>query len=117
MRQAYAHEAVVHLEPDGDVRGPGAAVTVALCGHWDHEPPCPLAPHASESTRDGGRVVLRIVFATEPAHEPEVRQRIDDALSGGRVDGPEGPATWRLESSASSPVRDEERDLAARWSA
>ena len=32
------------MEPDADVRAPGAAVTVVLCGHWDHEPPCPLAP-------------------------------------------------------------------------
>ena len=28
-----------------DDGAPGAAVTVALCGHWEHPPPCPLAPH------------------------------------------------------------------------
>ena len=33
------------MEPDADVQAPGAAVTVALCGHWEHEPPGPLAPH------------------------------------------------------------------------
>jgi len=38
VRQAFAHEAVLVTEPDADVRAPGAAVTVALCGHWDHEP-------------------------------------------------------------------------------
>jgi hypothetical protein len=38
MRQAFAHEAVLVMEPDADVRAPGAAVAVALCGHWDHEP-------------------------------------------------------------------------------
>ena len=43
-RTAYAHDAVVILDPGGDSRAPGGAITVALCGHWDHEPPCPLAP-------------------------------------------------------------------------
>jgi hypothetical protein len=36
MREAFAHEAVLVMEPDADMRAPGAAITVALCGHWDH---------------------------------------------------------------------------------
>jgi hypothetical protein len=48
------------MEPDADMRAPGAAVTVALCGHWDHEPPCPLAPHHVRVDEDDGELrVLR----------------------------------------------------------
>src|SRR5215207_9908722 len=43
MRQSFAHEAVLALGDEADERAPGAAVTVALCGHWEHEPPCSLA--------------------------------------------------------------------------
>ena len=32
---------------------PGGAITVALCGSWDHEPPCPLAPHHTRAHRSG----------------------------------------------------------------
>jgi hypothetical protein len=39
-RAAYAHDAFVILDPGEDTRAPGGAITVALCGHWDHEPPC-----------------------------------------------------------------------------
>jgi hypothetical protein len=67
MRQAYAHEAVLWMAADGDERAPGAAVTVALCGRWDHEPPCPLASHFIDVVRDDGEVRLRILFTTAGA--------------------------------------------------
>ncbi len=53
MRQAFAHEAKVGMATDGDSRAPGAAITVALCGRWDHEPPCPLSPHHTQADRIG----------------------------------------------------------------
>jgi hypothetical protein len=114
MRQPYAHEAVLVMAPDADVRAPGAAVTVALCGHWEHEPPCPLAPHHTHAERVDDRVAVRILFATEPEREDLVRERIDDALSAGRLDGPEGVTTWRLASSGDSALSPEERDHADR---
>jgi hypothetical protein len=80
MRQAFAHEAVLVMEPDADVRAPGAAV--ALCGHWDHEPPCPLSPHRVSADEDGGELRVRILFAAEPDAEGEVRHLTDQALSG-----------------------------------
>jgi hypothetical protein len=70
------------MEPDADVRDPGAAVAVALCGHWDHEPPCPLAPHRVRADEEGGELRVRILFAAEPDTEPEVRHLIGLALSG-----------------------------------
>jgi hypothetical protein len=121
MRRAFAHEAVVVMEPGGDVRAPGGAVTVALCGHWDHEPPCPLAAHHTAAVRDGDgdEVGLRVLFAAEPAAEAEIRDRITTALSSaGREAGLEGPdgvrTRWRLRSASPSPVRADEAEQAAK---
>ncbi|HEX4703559.1 MAG TPA: hypothetical protein VH352_15635 [Pseudonocardiaceae bacterium] len=110
MRQAFAHEAVLVMGPDADLRAPGAAVTVALCGEWEHEPPCPLAPHHTRADRVGGdEVRLRVLFATEPDAETTVRQLIQEALSGGHLDGPDGTTTWRLHDSQHSDVKPDER--------
>lgn len=98
-----------------DTRAPGAAVTVELCGHWDHEPPCPLAPHHTHAERSNGEVHLRILFAVEPEREDTVRQRIDKALSRGRLPGIEGPdATWQVRLSRRREVSPEEADHAER---
>lgn len=115
VRKAFAHEATVVLEPDGDVRALGAAITLELCGCWEHEPPCPLAPHHTASERDGDEVRLRVLFATEPETESEVRRRIDVALAQCALEGPDGSAThWHLISSCSAQVREEEAPAAAR---
>ncbi len=97
MRQGFAHEAVLVMAPDADVRAPGAAVTVALCGHWEHDPPCPLAPHHTDADRVGDQVELKILFVAAPDAEDTVRRRIDEALAGGCLAGPDGVTTrWRL---------------------
>jgi hypothetical protein len=92
MRQAFAHEALLVMEPDADVRAPGAAVTVALCGHWDHEPPCPLAPHQVGADEVDGELRVRILFAAELDLEAQVRRLIDQALSG-EMEFPDGFTT------------------------
>jgi len=116
MRQTFAHEAEVVMAPDGDSRAPGAAITVALCGHWDHEPPCPLSPHHTQADRIGGTVHLRTVFTAEPGSEDVIRQRIDDALTGGKLPRPAAGVTthWELRASKPSAVSTAEKDLAAR---
>ena len=99
------------MESEQDLRAPGGAITVALCGSWEHEPPCPLAPHHTSAERDGDVVRLRVLFAAEPADEPEVRRRIADALAAGQVLTPGGDlARWRVASEGSSEVRPEESD-------
>jgi hypothetical protein len=103
MRQAYAHGAV--LSGVADERDPGAAITVALCGHWDHEPPCPLAPHHIGTTREDETIRLRVLFVTEPHLVDEVRRRIDDALAAG---------DWRLIESGCARVDPGEWDHARR---
>jgi hypothetical protein len=114
-RSAFAHDAVVVLDPDGDDRAPGGAITVALCGSWSHEPPCPLAPHHTGVQRNGSEATLRVLFAAEPEDEARVRELIDAALTRGEREDPDGVRTsWHLLSSAPSPVRPEERDHAER---
>jgi hypothetical protein len=115
MRDAFAHDAVLTMERDADTRAPGAAITAALCGHWDHEPPCPLAPHHTSATRVGADVQLRILFAVEPAGEAEVRQRIETALADGQLVGPADEITrWEVHSSGVSTVLPSEAEHAQR---
>lgn len=116
-RAAYAHDAVVVLDPGGDSRAPGGAITIALCGHWDHEPPCPLSPHHTDTSPAGdGTVRLRVLFATND--EERVRSLIGQALSSGRLTGPDGRVTtWTVKSRGAGSVRDDEADHAARLTA
>jgi hypothetical protein len=118
-RTAFAHDAVLVLGPDGDPDAPGGAITVALCGHWDHPPPCPLAPHHTHATRgEDNTVRLRVLFAVAPEREGEVRSLIGRALASGRQAGPDGHATtWTVRSSSAGRVRPDEADHAARLAA
>ena len=114
-RLPFAHDAVLALMHGGDDRAPGGAITVALCGSWTHEPPCPLAPHHTGVHRDGDEVTLRVLFAASPDDEARVRALIDEALDRGAGADPEGARTsWRLLRTGPSPVRPEERDHAER---
>lgn len=109
MREVFAHDAVVAMDEHGDRRAPGGAITLALCGDWDHEPPCPLAPHHTAAERDGGVVRLRVLFAADPNDEGEVRRRIEEALATAGVTTPNGTAVrWGLLSSGLSAVRADE---------
>ena len=102
------------MEPDADVRAPGAAVTVALCGHWDHEPPCPLAPHQVGAEEHDGELRVRILFAAEPDTQAQVRQLIELAMSG-QLEFPAGLTTpWRARAGRPAEVSAEETELAAR---
>jgi hypothetical protein len=106
------------MDPLGDIGAPGAAITVQLCGHWEHEPPCPLAAHFTNAERVGAEVRLRVLFATEPEHEAEVRERIAEALQSGALTGPDGAATsWTLVEQGSSAVADGELAHARRLAA
>lgn len=114
MRQAYAHEAILSLDREADERAPRAAVTLALCRHWEHEPPCPLSPHYVASQRVEDELHIRVLFATEPENVPEVRRRIEQALSG-QWQFPDGFTTpWRLRQSRPIDVSPHEADHAER---
>lgn len=113
-RKAFAHDAVVDMRHGDSPNALGGAITKALCGGWDHRPPCPLAPHYVSNVADGETVSLRVVFATEPADEQRVRALIGEALAAGRLSVPDGGvALWELRSSAPGSLRADEEDLAA----
>ena len=118
MRQAFAHQARIELLGGGDERAPGAAVTVALCGHWEHEGACEV-PHRTDVAGADEDLVVRVLFACDPADEGDVRARVDRALAGGALPVPaprEAPPTrWRLLHSAPVPVPDADSDVAARF--
>ena len=113
MRQAFAHDAVLDLTDGADERGPGGAVTLALCGALDHEPPCPVAPHHTSLTGSGLRRQVRVLYATDD--EPVARRTIDAALASGEFVGPDGVVSrWVLHSSSAGTVTDAETGHAAR---
>jgi len=115
MREAFAHDAVLTMVDGADVGAPGAAITVALCGHWEHEPPCPLAPHHTAAERAADEVRLRTLFVVEPAREGEVRDLIRRALAGGALtDGDGLQSRWTLRSDGPAVVRADEADHARR---
>lgn len=99
-RHAYVHEATIAFRADVDPRAVGAAVTVALCGHWEHEGPCRW-PHNNEITGDR----FRTLFACEAGDEPEVRAKVVGALRGA--------TEWRVVSDRARDVAEHEQQLAA----
>jgi hypothetical protein len=112
-RQAFAHDAVVAMQPGCSSNAVGGAVTLALCGSWDHAPPCRLAPHYVTATRTGENTTVRVLFATEPVNERRVRALIGQALAGGRLQDPDGRvATWRLQAQSEGEIRADEEDHA-----
>ena len=73
------YEAELELAPGSDPRAPGGAVTVALCGHWDHEEPCRW-PHYSELDPDAAPARLCTVFACGDDEVDAVHAAIDNAV-------------------------------------
>lgn len=117
MRQVFVHQAVLNLSAGADERAPGGAVTVALCGHWEHEGPCRWPHHTALERRSGTSVVVRTVFACVAADDPEVRRRIARALRAGRLDATDGAGTWTLLEERASAPSPAERALGERLTA
>ncbi|MEH3053081.1 MAG: hypothetical protein PGN13_03600 [Patulibacter minatonensis] len=117
-RSAYAHDATVRLAgTGGDPSAIGAAITVALCGQWGHDGPCPLAPHHSSWHADPNAAAIihvRTLYAVEPARHDEAAARIREALASTTIIGPDGHATsWRLVDERAAEPRPDEADHAA----
>ncbi len=96
MRRIFAHRASLRLVAGADPRAPGAAVTVALCGHWEHDGPCRWPHLATVAGRSGDALALRVLFAADPGDEPEVRLRITGALRAGRLPNAPTPSGWTV---------------------
>ena len=91
MKQIFVQCADIVLEPGADPAAPGGAVTLALCGSWDHAGPCRW-PHETAALweGDGRRGNVRTVFTADAEDEARVRELIAQALSGGACTGPDG---------------------------
>jgi hypothetical protein len=105
-RSAYVHHAALAMDTGADPQAPGASVTVALCGHWEHEGPCRWPHRTWWGVGDDGLRHVRTVFvaATEEAHD--VRARIDGALRDAD--------DWTVASSGAASLEGDEVALAAR---
>jgi hypothetical protein len=106
-RRAFVFQAELELGEGTDPRAPGAAVTVALCGSWDHEDPCRW-PHHSTIDDSERPARLRTVFAVVPDEEQEVRDRMVAAL--------QSDARWTVTGVSYVPATDDEAELGRRLS-
>jgi hypothetical protein len=98
--RAFVVEAEIAVRVGVDPRAVGAAVTVELCGHWEHEPPCTWPHH---SAIEGAR--FRTVCVAGEDEVGAIAGRIEAALRGD-----EG---WEVVAIAAREVADDERELAA----
>jgi hypothetical protein len=106
-RRAIGVDVDLHLEPDADPCAPGAIVTVALCGHWEHEGACRW-PHNSRIDDSGEPARLRTVAIVDDESRADVLHRIEDAL---RTD-----ARWTVSRFRAGEIASDERELADRLS-
>src|SRR5882757_3124482 len=82
MKRTYVQCVELLLKPGADAAAPGGAVTLALCGSWDHAGACRW-PHETTAAWDERRGRVRVVFAADAEEENQVRALIDQALAGG----------------------------------
>jgi hypothetical protein len=97
------YEAFVALDAGADPRAVGGAVTVALCGHWEHDGACRWPHHTAAVARPGPEGGLRSHLAVTVSYDcdddeaPEVRLLIAAAIASGRLAGPDGRlTTWQV---------------------
>ena len=102
--RAFVLEAVIALG-ECDPAAVGAAVTIELCGHWEHEGACRW-PHNSAIETDTAPALLRTLFVADESEERGVRERIEASLRSAEA--------WRVVSVRSRPVAGHERALAER---
>ncbi|HEU4422718.1 MAG TPA: hypothetical protein VFR67_09295 [Pilimelia sp.] len=115
MRSAFVHEATIEFAKGADEGAPGAAVTVALCGHWEHDGACRWPHNTAVDRRSGPSAQVRTVFACEPDDEDAVRRRIATALRTGSLGTPSGTTSrWMVISDRADHVRPSEAALATR---
>ncbi len=99
------HAAELVLDERVDRTGPGAAVTIELCGAIDHEGPCRW-PNNHDIDDSVTPARFRTVFVCEPDDEPEIRTRIEDALRGA--------GGWRVTSVGPRALTADEQELGVR---
>ncbi|RYD81164.1 MAG: hypothetical protein EOP84_11455 [Verrucomicrobiaceae bacterium] len=117
MKRVFVQCSTLLLEPDADPAAPGGAVTLALCGSWDHTGPCRWPHHTSAGWNEReGRV--RVVFVAEEADRDHVRALISQALASGMCVGPDGRVSrWETTEHHAGTMTDDEVALGRSWGA
>jgi len=114
MKRTFMQCAEVLLEPDADARAPGGAVTLALCGSWDHAGACRW-PHETSATWDERQGHVRVVFVAGEDEEKQVRDLITQSLAGGECVGPDGKRSrWAATGHGAGVVSESEETLGRR---
>jgi hypothetical protein len=106
--RAFAFEAELELASGTDTRAPGGAVTVALCGHWDHDGPCRW-PHNSRIDTSAVPARLRTIVVADDETRDEVVTRIEDGLRG--------DPGWTVLTCTTDTIRPDEQSLAEGFNA
>ncbi len=108
----HAREVVLELEEGSDRAAPGAAVTVALCGHWKHDGACRWPHRTSVASQDGRVLRARVLVAAPRPELPEVLARVATALGKGELtDGDGCIHRWRVLREEESAPREGEESL------
>ena len=108
-RATYVHEATIESHPGSNVHAIGAAVTVELCGHWEHQPPCRWPHHTAAEEIRPGRVLTRTVVVAG-IESQEAERRVRAALAAGSAPWVEG--SWSMLAVARVPPRSDDIELA-----
>ena len=96
----YEHQLKCKLKLgfDSDSKGPGGAVTTALCGDWDHEGGCKWPHYCSITQTDEGSHLLVVSFDSDSKDLEIVTSRIRSALKRGQINDPDGNISyWHIE--------------------
>jgi hypothetical protein len=80
--RGHVLQADVAFVPGADTRAPGGAVTVALCGSWEHEGPCRW-PHQTDVDSAATPSPVRVVYVVDDDELEQVRSMIEAALARG----------------------------------
>jgi hypothetical protein len=101
----HVHEATLRLEDEADPAAVGAAVTVELCGAWEHEGGCRW-PHNNKIWPEEKSATFRTLFVATSSDIHEIHNRIAVAL---RSSG-----EWSVISDGPRPLGADDEALATR---
>src|SRR5215203_5260841 len=103
--EAFVVGALLNLDAGSNPAAVGAAVTTALCGHYEHEGPCRW-PHNNAIDSSGAPARFRTLYVADPAEAELVESRVRAAL--------EASSGWATVVVERRPVGEADGPLAAR---
>src|SRR5688572_22694732 len=103
--RGHVIRADVAFGPGADIRAPGGAVTIALCGSWDHDGSCRWPHHTAVDT-SSPHAIIRVVYVVDDGELGHVRDLIESAVTSG--------TDWRTIAIGHDTLTEEERILSQR---